>query len=76
MNRDHFITTPGGAVYLTDDGRAKFLELWEEHKNSTHPHRLLNTDIQRWAIPQIQATLMARHIRGDLDIYSPFLIAD
>ena len=71
---EHFTETPGGACYLTDEGRRRLIGLWEDHKNASHPHRVLDRPIQRWAIPTAQATLMARWLRGDLPGYPPFLL--
>ena len=72
----HFIETPGGAVYLTGEGRRSLISLWEGHKNLTLNHKVIKRPIQRWAIPITQATLMARWLRGDLPGYPPFLLED
>ena len=72
---DDFTVTPGGATYLSDQGRNTFFKLWESHKNATILHSVLNREIQRWMLPGIQATLLARHIRGDLPVYPPYLIS-
>ena len=69
-----FDPTPGGAVYLNDEGRKRLIKLWEEHKASMLPHKLLDRDVERWALPSIQATLLARHLRGDLPAYPPFVL--
>lgn len=69
-----FTKTPGGAVYLNDGGRRKLLRLWEEHKNVEYPHPILERRVGRWALPTVQATLLARHLRGDLDAYPPFVL--
>ena len=72
---DAFDVTPGGAVYLTDDGRAKLLEAWEGHKETELDHPLLGRSVGRWALPSVQATLLARHLRGDLPSYPPFVLS-
>ena len=69
----HFVRTPGGAVYLEDDGRDIVLKSWEAHKEKSIPHRILRRPVDRWALPTVQATLMARHLRGDLRHYPPFV---
>jgi len=66
---------PGGACYLSDDGRRQLLAKYEEYRNEVVEHRLLDRSLPRWSLPQIQATLLARHLRGDLDQYPPFLAA-
>ena len=70
-----FDVTPGGAVYLNDDGRAKLLEAWEGHKETELDHPLLGRSVGRWALPSVQATLLARHLRGDLPAYPPFVLS-
>ena len=74
LSTSHFTTTPGGAVYLNDEGRRTLLRCWEEHKNVEYHHPVLQRDVGRWAIPTVQATLMARHLRGDIDAYPPFVL--
>ena len=63
----------GGAVYLTDDGRKKILEAWHTHKESMMTHPFLEEKIKWGLVPHVQAMLLARHLRGDLDAYPPFL---
>ena len=70
-----FQTMPGGAVYLTEDGRESLIKAWEGHKETEVPHRILGRTIGRWALPSVQATLLARHLRGDLPAYPPFVLA-
>ena len=71
---DDFERTPGGGVYLTDDGRSTLISAWEEHKDTEIQHRLLGRPVGRWALPSVQATLLARHLRGDLPDYPPFVL--
>ena len=69
-----FDHTPGGGVYLSDDGRTVLIKAWEDHKETEVPHRILGRPVGRWAIPSVQATLLARHLRGDLPAYPPFVL--
>ena len=69
---DYF--TPGGGVYLSDDARTAFIKTWEDHKETEIPHRVLGRPVGRWAIPSVQATLLARHLRGNLTVYPPFVL--
>ena len=71
---DSFVHMPGGAVYLSDDGRTRLLKAWEEHKEAEIQHQVLCRPVGRWALPSIQATLLARHLRGDLPAYPPFVL--
>ncbi|MCY3559570.1 MAG: CRISPR-associated endonuclease Cas1 [bacterium] len=70
---ESFVGTPGGAVYLHDDSRTDLIKLWEAHKDADIYHPVVGQSVPRWALPSIQATLLARHLRGDLPVYPPFL---
>ena len=69
-----FDYTPGGGVYLNDDARTALIKAWEDHKETEIAHRILGRPVGRWAIPSVQATLLARHLRGDLPAYPPFVL--
>ena len=69
-----FAHTPGGGVYLSDDARTALIRAWEDHKETEIPHRILGRPVGRWAIPSVQATLLARHLRGDIAAYPPFVL--
>ncbi len=71
---DDFEQTPGGGVYLSDDGRSTLITAWEEHKDAEIQHQLLGRSVGRWALPYVQATLLARYLRGDLPDYPPFVL--
>lgn len=73
IDHDAFETRPGGAVHLTDEGRKRVLRLYEVFRDEEVEHRLLDRDVGRWALPHVQATLLARHLRGDLPRYAPYL---
>lgn len=75
LGPDDFTRTPGGATYLSEPGRARFLHLWEGAKNDSVDHVLMRRPVERWALPSVQATLLARHLRGDLNGYPPFVLA-
>lgn len=68
-----FEKTESGAVLLTDDGRRKLLRAWQEKKSSSIKHPYLQEKTSWGMIPYIQALLLARTLRGDLDGYPPFL---
>lgn len=70
---EDFQLQDSGAVLLTDDGRKKFLTAWQERKRDTLTHPYLNEKMSWGMIPYIQALLLARYLRGDLDAYPPFL---
>lgn len=69
----HFQTEDSGKVLLTDEGRRVFLKAWQEKKHDTLTHPYLGEKLSWGLIPYIQASLLTRYIRGDLDAYPPFL---
>ena len=72
LRPEHFEVV-GEGHYLTDAGRRILLEAYEAYRSEEVVHPLLRRPIGRWAIPTVQATLMARFIRGDLPAYPPFV---
>lgn len=70
---EDFEAQDSGAVLLTGDGRKKFLKAWQERKRDSLTHPYLNEKMSWGMIPYVQALLLARYIRGDLDAYPPFL---
>ena len=74
VTADSFVHMPGGGVYLSDDGRTRLIREWEAHKETQIHHQVLGRPIGRWALPSVQATLLARHLRGDLPAYPPFVL--
>lgn len=62
-----------GGVFLTDGGRRTFLQRWQARKKETLTHPFLGEKIPWGLVPYMQALLLARHLRGDLDAYPPFL---
>ncbi len=63
----------GGAVFLTDNARRAFLKSWQEKKRETLTHPYLEEKVPWGLIPYLQALLLARYLRDDLDEYPPFL---
>ncbi|MCY4373833.1 MAG: CRISPR-associated endonuclease Cas1 [Spirochaetaceae bacterium] len=72
---ESFVRMPGGAVYLSDEARTGLIKAWEAHKEVEHYHRISDRRVGRWALPSVQATMLARHLRGDLPAYPPFVMA-
>lgn len=73
MSPEDFQHQDSGAVLLTDDGRRKFLKAWQERKRDTLKHPFMEEKMTWGLIPYVQALLLSRYIRGDLDAYPPFL---
>ncbi|MEO2031347.1 MAG: type I-C CRISPR-associated endonuclease Cas1c [Planctomycetaceae bacterium] len=68
-----FVLRESGAVHLSDTGRGIFLRSWQERKQDTITHTFLNEKTTVGLLMHLQARLMARYIRGDLDTYPPFV---
>jgi len=62
-----------GAVLLKDDSRKTLLQAWQERKQTQILHPFLQEKMTAGLVPHIQARLLARSLRGDLDAYPAFL---
>jgi CRISPR-associated protein Cas1 len=62
-----------GATLLTDVGRKSVLVAYQERKRDEILHPFLDEKITVGLLWFIQAQLLARHLRGDLDAYPPFI---
>lgn len=68
----HFEKQKDGAVYLNEKGRKVFFSEWQAKKRESITHPYLKEKIEWGLVPYVQALLLARTIRGDLDEYPPF----
>lgn len=62
-----------GAVLLTDEARMEFLKQWQKKKSEEIIHPYLKEKVQWGMIPFVQAMLLAKYLRGDLDDYPPYI---
>ncbi len=62
----------GGAVLLTDAGRRTVLTAWQTRKAEDRRHDFMEETAPLGLVPYLQAQLLARHLRGDLDAYPPW----
>ena len=67
-----FETRDGGAVWLGDEGRRTVLTAWQERKKQERLHPFVEENAPLGLVPHLQAQLLARHLRGDLDAYPPW----
>lgn len=74
INLRDFEIKENKAVLLNEDGRRKFISHWQERKQESIRHPFLDESIQKGLIPYVQAQLLARTIRGDINEYPPFFI--
>ncbi|NCC23150.1 MAG: type I-C CRISPR-associated endonuclease Cas1 [Alphaproteobacteria bacterium] len=63
----------GGAVFLTDEARKTVLNAWQERKKEERKHPFIGETAPLGLVPYLQARLLSRHLRGDLDAYPPWL---
>jgi len=69
-----FINHGGMAIHMTDDTRKEFISTWQKRKQDTIFHPYFQENIPLGLLPHAQATLLARHIRGDVDAYPAFIM--
>lgn len=75
LTADHFEIRPGGATYLNEEGRKTVIVSYQKRKQEEVHHPLLNEKTALGLIPHLQARLLARHMRGDVEEYVPFLMS-
>ncbi len=73
INNGDFEKKEDGAVLLSEDGRKVFLTHWQNRKQDIVMHPFLKEKVEWGLLPYIQALLLSRYIRGDLDEY-PMLL--
>jgi CRISPR-associated protein Cas1 len=67
-----FTQKESGGVLMDEDTRKTVLTAWQERKREEIVHPYLKERISFGLIPHVQAMLLARFLRGDLDAYPPF----
>ena len=72
ITADGFVVKENGAVIMDDATRKTVLTAWQNHKQEEIIHPYLEEKIPWGLVPYVQAMLLARHLRGDLDDYPPF----
>lgn len=67
-----FTQKESGGILMDDETRKTVITAWQERKKEEIEHPYLRERIPFGLIPHVQALLLARHLRGDLDAYPPF----
>jgi CRISPR-associated protein Cas1 len=70
---EHFRTREGGAVEFTDAGRKAVIKAYQERKQESFNHPLLDQTLRVAQLPFVQARVLARTLRGDLADYVPLV---
>lgn len=73
VNAGGFQKMESGAVLMNDETRKEVLVAYQLRKQDTIRHPFIDEEVQLGLLSHVQALLMARHLRGDLDGYPPFL---
>ncbi len=67
-----FQAMDGGAVILHDEARRLVLTTWQERKREERTHPFLGEKAPLGLVPHLQAQMLSRHLRGDIDAYPPW----
>lgn len=74
LTKKHFDVKENGSILLTEKGRVTFIELWQKRKHMEVEHPFTKEKVKLMLLPYVQAQLLAKAIRGDIDSYPPFMI--
>jgi len=69
---ERFKKSESGAVQMDDAARKEVLISWQKRKQEEIVHPFIDEKIPFGLLPYVQALLLARHVRGDLDAYPPY----
>ncbi|MFO8008484.1 MAG: type I-C CRISPR-associated endonuclease Cas1c [Candidatus Brocadiia bacterium] len=73
LKPEDFERRQGGAVHIADDARRTVLKAFQQRKQDEITHPVLDRPMPLGLVPHVQARLLARTLRGDLDAYPPFI---
>jgi len=73
LSAKDFSVSKSGAVLLEEKGRKELVAAYQKRKQETIMHPFLNEEMHIGIAYHVQAQLLARHIRGDLDGYPAFI---
>ncbi|MBI2952761.1 MAG: type I-C CRISPR-associated endonuclease Cas1 [Chloroflexi bacterium] len=73
LQADDFEGMPDGGVLLNEKGRRTVIVAYQRRKEEEIRHRVMGQKTPLGLVPHVQARLLARHLRGDLKEYLPFV---
>jgi CRISPR-associated protein Cas1 len=73
LNKKDFRFLDNGACLLTETSRKALLIAYQERKRDEIAHPFLDEKVPLGMVPFVQAQLLARHLRGDIDAYPAYL---
>jgi CRISPR-associated protein Cas1 len=68
-----FIQKETYGIIMNQETKKEVLMAWQKRKQETIRHPFINEEINVGLLPYVQAMLLARFLRGDIDGYPPFL---
>lgn len=74
ISSDGFIEDACGSFTMGDEARATVIGEWQRTKNIEIKHHFINEMVPIGLISHVQALLLNRTIKGELDGYPPFII--
>ena len=72
VNKKDFSRKEDGTVIMRDEARKLLMSEWQNKKKEMITHPYLNEKVEWGMIPFVQAMLLSRYLRGDIDEYPPF----
>jgi CRISPR-associated protein Cas1 len=72
LKKSDFLQKESGAVLMDEDARKTLLTTWQRRKKEEITHPFIGEKIPVGLLPYVQAMLLSKHIRGELDGYPPF----
>lgn len=73
INENDFDTQVSGAVLLNDEGKKKVITAWQNKKQEKFIHPYIKEKIPYGLLPFVQASLLAKYLRGEISEYPCFL---
>lgn len=74
ITKNDFIYKESGSVILSEKGRKKFISAWQKRKLDVIEHPFIKERIEIGLLPYVQAMLLSRLLRNDIDDYPPFFM--
>lgn len=73
IKAEHFSERPGHSVMMNDEGKKIFLVAYQKRKQEEISHPQMKAKVLMGLIPHLQARILARYLRNDIDSYIPFI---
>lgn len=73
ITKNDFIRQGEEGIIFTDSGKKSMIKAWQSRKKEEIIHPFLQEKVEIGLIPYIQAMMLAKYIRNDLDDYPVFI---